>query len=112
MNRFNGRHGVSIAQVVLFSASLIGAGYLKKTHRPGWVWIGLFSVIRILGAALLLATRNAQTYKTSYDLIHGAFILESLGIFFLVFLILDLLQQAYVRSLEMRKLSVHGKNAG
>ena len=79
------RDGIAIAQVVLFSFSLIAAYYYRRTHRVGWFCSGLFSLLRVIGASWMLGTVNSD----SKGLWAGVFVCEGLGVLLLIFLCLE-----------------------
>ncbi|KAI1270470.1 hypothetical protein F5Y18DRAFT_421964 [Xylariaceae sp. FL1019] len=53
---FTYRHGIAVAQLVLYTVSLAFAAYFKYAHRNGWFCIGVFSIFRIIGAGCMLGT--------------------------------------------------------
>lgn len=74
-------NGIAIAQICFFVPSLAVAIFLASRHgfgrSAGWLYLILFSTVRILGAALELATINDPT---SIGLAVGAFTLQSIGL--------------------------------
>ncbi|THX75881.1 hypothetical protein D6D05_06335, partial [Aureobasidium pullulans] len=54
---------ISIAQIPVFSLSLLIAYYFRRTHRMGWFCIGIFSIIRLVSASCLLALINEDKYS-------------------------------------------------
>jgi hypothetical protein len=88
---FTYRHGIAVTQLVLFSVSLFLAGYFKYGHRNGWFCIGVFSIIRIVGAGCMLATIT----NDADGVWAGVFVTESLGMVLIVFLLIELMIRAY-----------------
>ncbi|KAL2127161.1 hypothetical protein VTI74DRAFT_11220 [Chaetomium olivicolor] len=84
------RHGIAIAQLFLFSVALFFAVYFKLGHRNGWFCIGVFSIIRTVGAGCMLGTIT----QDSDGLWAGVFVCESLGMVLIVFLLLEFLYRA------------------
>jgi hypothetical protein len=90
------RDGIAVAQVVLFSVSFLYAVQFRRTRRIGWFCIGIFSILRLVGAGCMLGTVK----KDSDDLWAGVFVCESLGIILLIFTLLEMLERMYVARLE------------
>ena len=84
------RDGIAIAQVVAFSVSLLFAVYFRRTGRIGSFTIGVFSLLRLIGAGCLLATIHAQH---AGGLWAAVFVCESLGLILLIFTVLEILQR-------------------
>ncbi|KAI0603301.1 hypothetical protein F4775DRAFT_533061 [Biscogniauxia sp. FL1348] len=69
-------NNISIAEIVVYTPALLGAIFLAVRHgfgrNAGWLYLIVFSVARILGAALQLATiadpRNTSLYVGSATL--------------------------------------------
>ena len=90
------RDGIAVAQVILFSVSFLYAVHFRWTRRIGWFCIGVFSILRLVGAGCMLGTVK----KDSDDLWAGVFVCESLGIILLIFTLLEMLERMYVAGLE------------
>lgn len=93
------RDGIAVAQVILFSVSFWYALDFRRTRRIGWFCIGVFSILRLVGAGCMLGTVK----KDSDDLWAGVFVCESLGILLLIFTLLEMLDRMYVARLELNK---------
>jgi hypothetical protein len=87
--KFKYRDGIAVAQVVAFSAPLLFAVYFKYTRRIGWFCIGVFSLLRLIGASCKLATIN----NDSRGLSAAIFVCESLGMILITFLLLEILER-------------------
>ncbi|KAJ5123081.1 hypothetical protein N7448_009178 [Penicillium atrosanguineum] len=86
---FTYRDGISVAQIVSFSVYLILAVYFRYTHRIGWFCIGVFSLLRLIGASCKLVTiRN-----DSQGVWAAIFVCESLGMILIIFLLLEMLER-------------------
>lgn len=86
---FRYRDGISVAQIVAFSASLTFAYYFRQMKRIGWFCIGAFSIIRIVSASCFLALINSDTF----NLRATVFVCESLGIMLFIFIFVELLMK-------------------
>lgn len=93
------RDGIAIAQVILFPVSLCYALHFRRTRRIGWFCIGVFSILRLVGAGCMLGTVK----KDSDGLWAGVFVCESLGILLLIFTLLEMLQRMYVPELKTER---------
>jgi hypothetical protein len=93
------RDGIAVAQVILFSVSFCYAVHFRWTRRIGWFCIGVFSVLRLVGAGCMLGTVK----QDSDDLWAGVFVCESLGIILLIFTLLEMLERMYVAELVSNK---------
>jgi hypothetical protein len=85
---------VSIAQIIVYTPALAVAILLAVRHgfgrSSGWFYVILFSVVRILGGALQLATINDPT---NLGLLVGASTLQSIGLSPLILVMLGLLNR-------------------
>jgi hypothetical protein len=85
---------ISIAQLVIYTPSLIIAIILSIRHgytrSSGWIYLTIFSLARILGAALQLAT---IAHPTDIGLLVGATTLQSIGLSPLILCMLGLLSR-------------------
>jgi len=85
---------VSIAQIVVYTPALAVAVLLAIRHgfgrSSGWFYLILFSLVRILGAALQLATINDPS---NIGLLVGASTLQSVGLSPLILVELGLLNR-------------------
>ena len=83
------QNGIAIAQICFFVPSLAVAILLASRHgfgrSAGWLYLILFSIVRILGAALELATINDPT---NIGLTVGAFTLQNIGLSPLILILL------------------------
>ncbi|CAD0044861.1 unnamed protein product, partial [Aureobasidium pullulans] len=79
------RTSISIAQIPVFSLSLLIAYYFRRTHRMGWFCIGIFSIIRLVSASCLLALINGDKYSLKATV----FVCENLGIMLFVFIFVE-----------------------
>ncbi|THX99772.1 hypothetical protein D6D01_10433 [Aureobasidium pullulans] len=86
------RTSISIAQIPVFSLSLLIAYYFRRTHRMGWFCIGIFSIIRLVSASCLLALIN----EDDYSLKATVFVCENLGIMLFVFIFVEVLERVCV----------------
>ncbi|KEQ89042.1 hypothetical protein M438DRAFT_331885 [Aureobasidium pullulans EXF-150] len=82
------RTSISIAQIPVFSLSLLIAYYFRRTHRMGWFCIGIFSIIRLVSASCLLALIN----EDQHSLKATVFVCENLGIMLFVFIFVEVLE--------------------
>ena len=89
---FGFRHGLAIAQLVFFSPAILYAYYFRRTGRIGDFCIGVFSILRVVGASARLASLNSA----SSSLRTTTFVCESLGIILLTFLYLEFPKRMYV----------------
>ena len=83
--KFGFRHGLAIAQLVCFSPAILYAWSFRSTGRIGSFCVGVFSILRVVGASTKLATLNSD----SSSLRTTNFVCESLGIILLTFLYLE-----------------------
>ena len=83
------RDGIAIAQVILFSISLLCAYYFRRTGRIGGFCIAVFSLLRLIGAGCMLGTVT----KDSKGLWAGVFVCESLGALLLIFTLLEMMEK-------------------
>lgn len=86
------RDALSIVQLILFTPALLFAYYFRRTHRIGWFCIGVFSLLRLIGAGCMLGTVT----KDSDGLWGGVFVCESLGVLLLIFTLLEMMERMYV----------------
>lgn len=91
---FTYRDGIAVVQIAAFSTPLLFALYFKYTGRTGWFCIGIFSLLRLVGASCKLATIHNDTRALSAVV----FVCESLGLILIIFLLLGLLERTYVSS--------------
>jgi len=82
---------ISIASICVYTPALVIAILLSIRHgfgrSAGWMYLILFSLIRIIGSALELATINDPT---NIDLIIGASTLQNIGLSPLILVMLGL----------------------
>lgn len=90
------RDGTAIAQVILFSMSLLHAYHFRRTRRIGWFCIGVFSLLRLVGAGCMLGTVT----KDGNGLWAGVFVCETLGVLPLIFTLLEMTERMYVFALR------------
>lgn len=87
---------VSIAEIVIYSFALVIGVVLSLRHgfgrNAGWLYLILFSIIRILGAAFNLATINDPS---NINLYIGEAILQNIGISPLVLVLLALVGRVH-----------------
>ncbi|OQE17879.1 hypothetical protein PENSTE_c019G08443 [Penicillium steckii] len=86
---FTYRDGIAAVQIVTFSVPFIFALYFRWTRRIGWFCIGVFTLLRIIGASCKLATINHDTQ----GLWAALFVCESLGMILIIFLLLEFLER-------------------
>jgi hypothetical protein len=86
---FTYRDGIAAAQVAAFSTPFLFAIYFKYTRRIGWFCIGVFSLLRIIGASCKLAAINNDSRGLSAVI----FVCESLGMILIIFLLLEMLER-------------------
>jgi hypothetical protein len=86
---------ISIAVVVIYTPFLLGGIYLSIRHgfgrNAGWLYLILFSLIRLIGAALDLATINQPT---NIGLYVGSATLQNVGVSALILVLLGLIGRA------------------
>jgi len=87
---FTYRHGIAVAQLVVFTVTLSFAVYFKYGHRNGWFCVGVFSIFRIVGAGCMLGTIT----NDAGSVWAGVFVCESFGMVLIIFLQLELLLRA------------------
>lgn len=83
------RDGIAIAQIAIFSISFLYAYQFRRTGRIGWFCIGVFSILRLVGAGCMLGTVK----EDKDSLWAGVFVCESLGILLLIFTLLEMLNR-------------------
>lgn len=92
---FTERNGIAITQIVIFLPSLFIAIWLSRTHgfgrNAGWLYLIFFSLIRIVGAALQLATISDEKNLGLYI---GSTTLAGIGLSPLILVQLGLLGRA------------------
>lgn len=92
MARLSELNKISIAEIVVYVPSLAVAIVLVRKHgfkrSAGWLYLVIFSVIRILGAVLDLATINDPS---NISLLTGSNTLQSIGLSPLILINLGLL---------------------
>lgn len=85
---------ISIAQLIIYTPALMIAIILSIRHgytrSSGWIYLTIFSLARILGAALQLAT---IAHPTDISLLVGATTLQSIGLSPLILCMLGLLSR-------------------
>lgn len=86
------RDGIAIAQLILFSVPFFYALHFRRTGRIGWFCVGVFCILRLVGAGCMLGTVTRE----SSGLRAGVFVCESLGILLLIFTLLEMLDRMYV----------------
>ncbi|EME40776.1 hypothetical protein DOTSEDRAFT_135904 [Dothistroma septosporum NZE10] len=84
-HKFELRDGLAITQIVFFSPALLYARKFWNEGRIGWFTIGVFSIIRLVGAS----TRLASLHNDADALRTTTFVCETLGIILLIFLYLE-----------------------
>lgn len=89
---FGFRHGLAVAQLVCFSPAILYAYSFRNSGRIGSFCIGVFSILRVVGASTRLASIN----NDSSSLRTTTFVCESLGIILLTFLYLEFPKRMYV----------------
>lgn len=92
MTQLTERNNISIAQVAVYSPALLIGIFLSARHgfgrSAGWLYLVLFSLIRILGAAMDLATIHDPT---NISLQIGSSTLETIGLSPLILINLGLI---------------------
>ncbi|KAJ5110032.1 hypothetical protein N7532_002677 [Penicillium argentinense] len=86
---FTYRDGIAVAQIVSFSVPLLYALYFRWMRQIGWFCIGVFTLLRIIGASCKLATISNDLQ----GLWATIFVCESLGMILIIFLLLELLER-------------------
>jgi hypothetical protein len=88
------REGVSIGEIAIYSPALLVATYLSVRHgfgrSAGWMFLIIFCLARIIGAAMQLATITAPS---SISLYTGYAILQNIGLSPLMLATLGLLSR-------------------
>jgi len=78
------RNGVGIGEIVVYVPTLFIAVYLAIKHgfgrSAGWYFLIIFSLARIIGPAMLLATLNTTNTATLTRLYTGYLILQNIGL--------------------------------
>ncbi|THX50661.1 hypothetical protein D6D08_09836 [Aureobasidium pullulans] len=97
------RTSISIAQIPVFSLSLLVTSYFRRTHRMGWFCIGIFSIIRLVSASCLLALIN----EDKHSLKATVFVCENLGIMSFVFIFVEVLEWVCVFTFLFLSFSNH-----
>jgi hypothetical protein len=91
--KLDGRAGVSVAELVIYSPALIVATIICARHgfdrSSGWIFALILCLVRIVGACCQLATYQSQ----SEGLLEATIILESIGISPLLLATLGLLSR-------------------
>jgi len=81
MTVINYRDGVAIGEICFYAPALVIALVLSARHgftrSSGWIFLVLFSLIRIIGAGFQLATINDPTNVSLYT---GVAILQNIGL--------------------------------
>ncbi|KAF4956447.1 hypothetical protein FSARC_11583 [Fusarium sarcochroum] len=87
---------IAIAEIIFYSFILIGAVLLCKTHgfarNAGWFYLGILSLARLIGSAMLLATVNDPDNTNLYI---GWIVLNGIGLGPLVLILLGLLGRCF-----------------
>lgn len=83
------RDGIAVAQIIAFILPLLFAIYFRYIRQIGWFCIGVFALLRIIGASCKLATIN----NNSHGLSAAIFVCESLGMILVIFLLLEILER-------------------
>jgi hypothetical protein len=86
---FGFRHGLATAQLVCFSPAILYAWSFRSTGRIGSFCIGVFSILRVVGASTKLASLSSD----SSSLRTTNFVCESMGIILLTFLYVEFPQR-------------------
>lgn len=86
---FTYRDGIAAGQIVAFSFPLMFAFHFRWRRQIGWFCIGVFTLLRIIGAGCKLATINHDTQ----GLRAAIFVCESLGMILIIFMLLELLER-------------------
>ena len=94
MIHINYRGGVSIAEIAVYSPALVIAAYLAIRHgfgrSSGWLYLIIFALARIIGAAMQLATLASPSNISLYT---GYAILQNIGLSPLMLATLGLLSR-------------------
>jgi hypothetical protein len=92
------RGEVSILELMVYTCALLTSIYLSFRHRlsrnAGWIFLTIFSLVRIIGASCQLATLSSP----SNHLLTAITTLDSLGLAYLLFASLGLLSRVYAAS--------------
>ncbi|KAH8895105.1 hypothetical protein GQ53DRAFT_779885 [Thozetella sp. PMI_491] len=103
-------NAIAVAQICFFALSLGIAILLASRHgfgrNAGWLYLIVFSVARVLGAAFALATINDPT---NLSLIAGAATLQSIGLAPLILVMLALLGRVQESIRLTRSTLVNGR---
>ncbi|KAH7154803.1 hypothetical protein DER46DRAFT_510274 [Fusarium sp. MPI-SDFR-AT-0072] len=86
---FQLRDGIAAAQIPIFTVFFLFGVFFGIRNKDGWISVALFSSIRITGASCLLAAFTTG----SSSVWAAAFVLESLGLVLLTFVLLGLLKK-------------------
>lgn len=89
------RDGISIAEICVYAPALIIAIFLCIRHgfgrSSGWIYLIIFSLARLIGASMQLATISQPTNLSLYI---GAAVLANVGLSPLILVMLGLLSRA------------------
>ncbi|KAI1180088.1 hypothetical protein F4777DRAFT_530919 [Nemania sp. FL0916] len=88
---------ISIAQIIIFSPSLFISIFLCIRNgfgrNAGWLLLLIFSLARLIGASLQLATINDPTNQSLY---FGSLTLQSIGLSNLIIVLLALINRVFL----------------
>lgn len=99
---FGFRHGIAVAQLVCFAPAIFYAYFFRNSGCIGYSFVGVFSILRVVGASIRLASINSDS--SSLDI--TTFVCESLGIILLTFLYLEFLERMYVLNPASKALNL------
>lgn len=86
---FGYREGIAVDQIAAFTVPLLCAAYFKAQHQIGWFFLGVFTLLRLIGASCKLALIDHD----SHGLWAAIFVCESLGLILIIFLLLEMLER-------------------
>ncbi|KAI0527815.1 hypothetical protein F5B22DRAFT_5244 [Xylaria bambusicola] len=102
------RNGISITQIILYVPFLAVATLLCVRHgfgqNAGWLFLFLFSLLRIIGAALQLA---ATAQPDNIGLFFGALTLQAIGLTDFIVMLLALINRACESAEKARNVLVN-----
>ncbi|KAL5356384.1 hypothetical protein BJX96DRAFT_162440 [Aspergillus floccosus] len=102
------RNAVAVAEISFYSPALLIAGLLMFRHgwrrTAGWLFLAIFSLVRLIGASMQLATIHDPSNVSLYI---GTAILDSVGLSPLILSGLGLLSRALYSISKARQTTVH-----
>ncbi|GES60360.1 hypothetical protein ATEIFO6365_0002087100 [Aspergillus terreus] len=102
------RNAVAVAEIVFYSPAFLIAGLLMFRHgwrrTAGWLFVAIFSLIRLIGASMQLATIHDPSNVSLYV---GTLILDGIGLSPLLLSSLGLLSRALYSISKTKPTKLH-----